>query len=354
MSSELFCPDHQAHLSGTEYEGMILPMLARELSVPWLYKHFKEGVVALQPKLDGVRFIYTGASEHAHGRFHSRKGKPVATLLTGLREEIRDAFGDIPADGELYRHSEPGDTYDFRDIISQVRSEDSGKYEDDGMVQYHVYDLPIPGMPFEERIEKAKELIEKLGDSRRIRLVPTKLDFDFTESVPPLVFTDKKNKALKKEEEAAQNIAAQAALNLFESDGYEGTMVRRPRSPYLFGGLSPTGKNAGHPSGSKGRSYELLKAKRFIDVEVTVVGLEQGETGNRNEHRLGAIVCEFKNKKGETLRCKCGSGFTDDMRDSFWNDPSQIIGKEVTIKFQEYTKDGIPRFPVFVAIRDYE
>jgi ATP-dependent DNA ligase len=353
MSDTLFCPNHRSHLSGTEYEGMILPMLARELSVAWLYKHFAEGTAALQPKLDGVRFVYTGSSEHACGRFHSRKGKPVATLLSTLREEIQDAFGDIPADGELYRHASPGDDYAFRDIISQVRSEDSGKYEDDGMVQYHVYDLPIPGVPFEERIERAKALISKLGPDSRIRLVPTEI-IDFRPLVPELAFTDRKNKALKKEEEAAQNIAAQAALNRFEADGYEGTMVRRPSSPYLFGGLSPTGKNAGHPSGSKGRSYELLKAKRFIDIEVTVVGLEQGEKGNRNEHRLGAIVCEFKNSKGETLRCKCGSGFTDDMRDSFWNNPSSIVGKEVTIKFQEYTKDGIPRFPVFVAIRDYE
>lgn len=353
MSIELFCSQHRNHLSGTEYEGMILPMLARELSVSWLYKHFKESQVSLQPKLDGVRFVYTGGSKHAHGRFHSRKGKPIATVLTNLRAEIEDIFGDIPADGELYRHSEPGDQYDFRDIISQVRSQDTDKYEDHGLVEYHVYDLPIPGVPFKERYAMAKHLIET-SKNGRVKLVPTILNFDWTSVVPPLSFSNATNKSLRKDEETEQDILAQAALNLFEKDGYEGTMVRRPDSMYLFGGLSPAGKNKGHPSGSIGRSYDLLKAKKFFDIEVTVAGLEAGEAGNRNEHRLGAIVCEFKNSKGEILKCKCGSGFTDEMRDSYWKNPSSIIGKKATIKFQEYTKDGIPRFPVFVAIRDYE
>lgn len=316
MSIELFCPSHRAHLSGTEYEGMILPMLARELSVYWLYKHFTEGKVSLQPKLDGVRCVYTGGSRHAYGKFHSRKGKPIANVLTSLKAEVESVFGDIPADGELYRHSKPGDQFDFRDIISQVRSQDFDKYNDHGTVEYHVYDLPIPGVTFKERYEMAKELIEKAGDCRVV-LVPTVMDFDYTSVIPSLTFSNTANKVLRKEEEAAQDIFAQAALNLFEKEGYEGTMVRRPDSVYLFGGLSPTGKNLGHPSGSKGRSYDLLKAKKFIDIETRVVGLEVGEAGNRNEHRLGAIVCEFKNSKGETLRCKCGSGFTDEMREIF-------------------------------------
>lgn len=353
MSKHFFCAKHQSHLSGTEYEGMILPMLARELSVSWLYKHFTEGKAALQPKLDGVRCLYTGSSKHAHGKFHSRKGKPVATVLTSLKEEVMDVFGDVPADGELYRHSEEGSVFDFRDIISQVRSQDFDKYNDHGTVEYHVYDLPIPNVPFEERIERAKEMVSKLNGNTRVRIVPTQF-IDYATVVPPLIFSDKSNKELKKEEESMQDLAAQSALNLFESQGYEGTMVRNPSSLYLFGGLSPSGKNAGHPSGSKGRSYELLKAKRFIDIEATVIGLEPGEKGNRNENRLGSIVCGFKEEKGSALTCKCGSGFTDDMRESFWKDPSQIVGKEVTIKFQEYTKEGIPRFPVFVTIRDYE
>lgn len=348
------CSKHQSELSGTEYEGMILPMLARELSVSWLYKYFTEGKACLQPKLDGVRFIYTGSSHHAHGKFHSRKGKPVATLLTGLREEIEDIFGDTPADGELYRHVSSADDFSFREIISQVRSIHEDSCEDSGEVEYHVYDLPIPGMPFTERFALAKELISKASSDSRIKIVPTVESFDFTEKVPPLLFADKKDKALKKEEEASQNIAAQSALNIFEKDGFEGTMVRRPFSEYLFGGLSPSGKNKGHPSSSKGRSYELLKAKRFLDIEAEVTGVEQGEAGNRNEDRLGAIVCKFSDQNGKEIVCKCGSGFSDDMRNKYWENPNLIIGKQVTIKFQEYTNDGVPRFPVFVAIRDYE
>lgn len=353
MSITLFCPDHQGVLSGTEYEGMILPMLARELTVPWLHKHFKEGSVALQPKLDGVRFIYTGGSNHAHGHFHSRKGKPVATLLHNLREEVQDCFGDIPSDGELYGES------GFREIISQVRTMvDDDLFSDTGEIEYHVYDLPIPGIPFSERYAMSKDLIDRMGPNSRVKLVKTTFEDEFEKLVPPLKFTNPKNKELKKLEEQRQNIAAQEALNIFELEGFEGTMIRRPASEYLFGGLSPTGKNKGKPSGSKGRSYELLKAKSFIDIEARVINVLQGEEGNRNEHRMGAIRLRFTHKTGEfagkEIECKCGSGFTDEMRENYWTHPSQIVGKDVTIKFQEYSKDGVPRFPVFVAIRDYE
>ena len=30
------------------------------------------------------------------------------------------------------------------------------------------------------------------------------------------------------------------------------------------------------------------------------------------------------------------------------------VGQRITIKYQELTPAGVPRFPVFVAVRDYE
>ncbi len=37
-----------------------------------------------------------------------------------------------------------------------------------------------------------------------------------------------------------------------------------------------------------------------------------------------------------------------------WEDRDKIVGKMLTVKYQNLTKDGIPRFPQGVAIRDYE
>ena len=44
---------------------------------------------------------------------------------------------------------------------------------------------------------------------------------------------------------------------------------------------------------------------------------------------------------------KIGTGFDDKERE---NPPP--IGSKVTFKFQELTKGGIPRFPVFMRVRD--
>jgi DNA ligase-1 len=44
----------------------------------------------------------------------------------------------------------------------------------------------------------------------------------------------------------------------------------------------------------------------------------------------------------------------DELRTEAWNNKDKYYGKVMTIKFQERTRKGVPRFPVFVAWRDYE
>jgi hypothetical protein len=44
-----------------------------------------------------------------------------------------------------------------------------------------------------------------------------------------------------------------------------------------------------------------------------------------------------------------GTGLTDAEREA----PPRV-GQRITIKYQELTPAGVPRFPVFVAVRDYE
>ena len=106
----------------------------------------------------------------------------------------------------------------------------------------------------------------------------------------------------------------------------EGVMLRAPRSPYEF-------KRSGH----------LRKLKRFIDDEATVIGHQDGE--GKHEGRLGALVCQLKD--GTTFRA--GSGFTDAERET-----PPAIGAIVTVRYFELTPDGVPRFPTFLAIRNYE
>jgi DNA ligase-1 len=97
------------------------------------------------------------------------------------------------------------------------------------------------------------------------------------------------------------------------------------------------------------RTKNLIKVKKFFDIDLKCIRIEQGEKG-KYKNTLGAIVCKYKD--GEV---KVGSGFTEEDRDEYFNNPEKIIDKVITVKYKEATKnkDGSEslQFPVFVCVR---
>jgi DNA ligase-1 len=90
--------------------------------------------------------------------------------------------------------------------------------------------------------------------------------------------------------------------------------------------------------------------KKFFDIDLRCIRIEQGEKG-KYKNTLGAIVCRYKD--GEV---RVGSGFTEEQRDDYFNNPSKIINEIVTVKYKEATKNknGTEslQFPVFLAVRE--
>ena len=135
--------------------------------------------------------------------------------------------------------------------------------------------------------------------------------------------------------------------------GYEGLMVRSPHGPYKSGR-------------STLREQWLLKLKRFKDAEGVVIGfveqmhnaneLEEDELGyaKRSSHKanlkqagtLGKLVVHTRHW-GEV---NIGTGFTQEQRDTIWNNQLSYINRTLTFKYQEVLKDK-PRFPVFLGWR---
>jgi DNA ligase-1 len=112
---------------------MIKPMLAYKVDkkpVDWSEKVF------IQPKLDGVRCIFTKDGAY------SRTGKEFKNLAH-VKYDLADFFKkhpDIVLDGELYNHALKND---FEKIISLVRKQkptDKDARDAENLVQYHVYD----------------------------------------------------------------------------------------------------------------------------------------------------------------------------------------------------------------------
>jgi DNA ligase-1 len=110
--------------------------------------------------------------------------------------------------------------------------------------------------------------------------------------------------------------------------GGEGVMLRAAKSAY-----------------EHRRTDKLLKVKSFQDTEAKIIGYLPGE--GKHEGRLGAYVAQLLT--GPRVTFGVGTGMTDAERER-----PLPKGTIITVKFFELTPDGVPRFPSFVGVRDYE
>lgn len=98
------------------------------------------------------------------------------------------------------------------------------------------------------------------------------------------------------------------------------------------------------------RTKALIKVKKFYDIDLECIDIEPGVKG-KYKNTLGNIVCKYKD--GEV---RVGSGFTEELRNYYWNNPDAIIGKIVSVKYKEATKNknGTEslQFPIFLAVRE--
>jgi len=135
-------------------------------------------------------------------------------------------------------------------------------------------------------------------------------------------------------------------------------MIRDPNGAYKYG--RSTVKEGG-----------LLKIKRWQDAEAVIISCLP-LLRNQNEAEISELGLTKRSKKKAnivpdftrlgTLRCcwldaakygeaefEIGSGYTDKQRlDIMFRKPLSSV---VRFKFQDVTKDGKPRFPVFAGFR---
>ena len=78
-----------------------------------------------------------------------------------------------------------------------------------------------------------------------------------------------------------------------------------------------------------------------------VVGVEQG-VGLED----GCVIWVCQTKEGKTFHCR-PRGTREDRQQLFENG-KDYVGKMLTVRYQENTDEGLPRFPVGITFRDYE
>jgi len=281
---------------------MIKPMLAYKVDkkpIDWTNKVF------VQPKLDGVRCIFTKDGAY------SRNNKEFKNLAH-IKYDLEDFFKKYPntvLDGELYNHDLK---HDFEKIISLVRKQkptDEDRSEASSFVQYHVYDTPwlnhlVPSIAHYEA--RYNWLRNNLPIAKTMTLIA--------------------NTTVNSIDEAKM------LHDIHLAQGYEGSMLRT---------------NGFY---EQKRSYNLQKFKDFSDTEAFIVGYEAGK--GKFEGLIGKfLMCD---DDGNEFGCPIGKGYNFTDRKYILDNIHEYVGKRATFTYFQRTKAGSYRHPLFKTLRNYE
>lgn len=247
----------------------------------------------VQPKLDGTRCV--GIPQK--GLFS--RNKKSYPHLEHIRRELDRLPPSIILDGELY-----SDELTFQEIVGLVKSETlkDGDEEKHLKIKFHVYDV-ICSLPYQERKTNLNHLLRR-GRFQNIVSVLTEVCHDVS---------------MMKEKHAE-----------YITQGYEGIMLRNMNGVYR--GV---------------RCVDLQKYKEFFDKEYEVVGFQEGQG-----LESGCVLWVCQTESGARFSCR-PRGSREDRQQLFQNGEA-YIGKMLTVRYQEETDDGLPRFPVGIVFRDYE
>jgi DNA ligase 1 len=276
------------------------------------------GSKLIEIKLDGVRVI-TIVYPSGHVDQYSRNGKELVNF-----EHIKKQIGKharlfktaVVLDGEVMSSS-------FQDLMKQVHRKSDVSAGDAVLNLFDVLSLDEfkagkGAYPQRDRSALLNNWYESIRDHMpNVTVVGQELvDLD--------------------------SVEGQARFDQINADaiagGYEGIMIKDPDAVY-----------------ETKRTVAWLKQKPYIEVSLTVVGVEEG-TG-KNVGRLGALIVEGIDD-GKLIRTNVGSGLTDADRITYWDNADSLIGDIVEVRADAVTQnqDGSYslRFPRFKGFRGFE
>ena len=163
--------------------------------------------------------------------------------------------------------------------------------------------------PYYSRFESLSDIIEKHG-SNRVKLVP--------------------NYEVNSIDEALKYVSD------WMEQGLEGGVLKDKQNCF---------KN--------GTSGTQLKIKLKVDAEMRITGFTEGTVGTKREGKIGAI--QFSNDEG-TVKGQC-SGFSDAELDEFTKNKDNLIGKIISVEFNDIVKSENNDYyalshPRFIEIRN--
>lgn len=297
------------------------PMLANKYKPPtivngkFIPSNIKQFPVSTMPKIDGIRCLIKKIGPNVEARSRLNNLWPH---LHHIKTELSNFFMYLPEnvelDGEIYTHD-----IVFTQLTSIVKTFKNGLHKRHDELKYYIFDLIDPD--------------KKVWEDRYSILV---------------------NALIKYQEDGYKNttftiLQCYNAINdtdilqqhkKFVEDGYEGIMIRK------YAGSNPTQKQIKESQYKPNRSNNLLKYKEFLDEEATIIG---GIACEGTEE--GAVKFMIRDIRGNEFLVRPRGSI--ELRREWMKNLDKYIGKLMTIRYQELSEHGIPRFPVAI-IRDYE
>ena len=300
----------QGKLVNTALGEEFIPQFACMLGESYFKNKKKvKGSFILTTKLDGSRILII--KENGKVKCFSRQGQLIDGLID-IESELNNIEEDnFVIDGELIAE---GDFEDSADMYKETMKRSRIKGSKRGL-KVMTYDFIQDINDFHKGVDNTPCHTRKYNLKKLIM----KYKFSHIEYLQELyIGTD------------TREIATQ--LRIAQDKNEEGIMLNLANAPYECK-----------------RSKNLLKVKVMQTCDIRCIGIEEGE--GKYKGTLGAIICDYK---GFELRV--GSGFSDEQRKFFYENPNDIVGRIIECQFFEEThdKDGnlSLRFPIFKTIRN--
>ena len=286
----------------------------------------------VQPKIDGVRAM------NLNGTLTGRSLDPFAGF------GITDYFSLKEfrwLDGEMTLGNDPASPHRLCSITTGAMGKFNGVKEVPNLHWWCFDYLPDPDLPYSARYTLLRAKIEEL-DHPRVHLVP--------------MYEVNGPNELKR------------FIGEFGEQGYEGTIIRNPRSK--------------HKSGRSTQEGQLWRVKPWSDFEILVTGITEGNT-NTNEAKKntlgrskrsgvkagmvpngmvgsiqGLTIKDFKDpitgkllfKRGTPVNAGTGE-MTEVEAAWYFKNPHLIVNQIAKIKHMTHGVKDLPRFPTFLSLR---
>lgn len=260
---------------------------------------------------DGIKWVFT-----------SRNGKPmhVDFDMAGLpKEYVYDGEILSPQQTKLSNaiceHIIAGTPIDKMNVSFNQTSGLINRHDTNKELVYNIFDIMIDDVDYIDR----RNILTKLTPSTPdVRILPV------------LTYTEK-DKLFDH---------ANKLMDIIVKAGGEGVMINLASAKYQHK-----------------RTDGLLKFKPAYSMDMKVTDIEYGK--GKYEYAIGALICEAV-FEGKLIRCRVGTGLSDDQRNLWIDYPDEIIGKIVEIGYFSISQNSEDfgtnnyslRFPRLIKVRN--